>query len=564
MRTLFDESSFLRMVPGSVRTGGQFTRSTGQIPTKKTKKMKNLISSINRSPLRCGFFTVAIALCWFALSPPLKAQDCPSTCPGGGNTGVGNNALDSVTTGINNTAVGAGALTADTGGDYNVAVGNGALQSNTTGFQNMAIGAEALANNIVGNFNMAIGFRALFMNTGNRNSAVGAAALRNNADASDNTAIGSEALRENQTGQQNTAIGAGALRANTTVGDNTAVGFHALTASQTSFGNLAIGDRALESFIGAGTNTTNGFNTAVGSLALNAEQTGQENTAVGRRALEFLVTGSNNTAIGWRAGDNYTGDESGNIVIGRAVSGTTGESNFIRIGDNLPSDGIVIGASPGVQAVTVGTGLLSQGISILSTIFGSTMQIGRGLPTVGTSTFIGGIAGFAQPTAGTVLDVSIETNAASVNFQRLGADTSSRRYKEDIKPMDKLSEAIYKLKPVTYRTTKETNPAQPIAFGLIAEDVAEVCPDLAAIVDGQPMGVHYKALGVMLLNEFLKEHKKVEEQQASIAELKSTVASQQKEMQFLTAQLKEQAAQIQKVSAQLEASKPAPKVVANK
>jgi septal ring factor EnvC (AmiA/AmiB activator) len=130
--------------------------------------------------------------------------------------------------------------------------------------------------------------------------------------------------------------------------------------------------------------------------------------------------------------------------------------------------------------------------------------------------------------------------------------------------MDKASEAIFKLKPVTYRIKKEVNAAQPMAFGLIAEDVAEACPALASYLDGQPMGVHYKALGVMLLNEFLKEHKKVEEQQASIAELKSTVALQRKEMQVLTAQLKEQAAQIQKVSAQLEASKPAPKVVANK
>jgi hypothetical protein len=130
--------------------------------------------------------------------------------------------------------------------------------------------------------------------------------------------------------------------------------------------------------------------------------------------------------------------------------------------------------------------------------------------------------------------------------------------------MNELSEAIYKLKPVTYRIKKETNPAQPMAFGLIAEDVAEACPALASYLDGQPMGVHYKELGVMLLNEFLKEHKKaeqqqskIENQQAAIAELKSTVG-------VLTAQLKEQAAQIQKVSAQLEVSKPAPQVVTNK
>src|SRR6266550_6506031 len=144
------------------------------------KKMKTLIRSVSRSPLRCGFFTLAIALCWFALSPPVKAQ-CPSNCGNDSNTSVGNNALPA-TTGLNNTAVGASALTADTTGSYNVAIGGLALGSNTTGQQNMAVGAEALANNITANFNMGIGFRALFMNTGNRNSAVGAAALRNNAN----------------------------------------------------------------------------------------------------------------------------------------------------------------------------------------------------------------------------------------------------------------------------------------------------------------------------------------------------------------------------------------------
>ncbi|HVI78832.1 MAG TPA: hypothetical protein VM715_11860, partial [Candidatus Acidoferrum sp.] len=110
--------------------------------TEMNKKMKTLIRSNNRSPLRCGFFTLAIALCCFALSPPLKAQDCPSTCPGGGNTGVGVNALDSLIsgTGINNTAVGVDALTDDTTGSANVAIGHAALANNTTGNFNMAIG----------------------------------------------------------------------------------------------------------------------------------------------------------------------------------------------------------------------------------------------------------------------------------------------------------------------------------------------------------------------------------------------------------------------------------------
>ena len=129
--------------------------------------------------------------------------------------------------------------------------------------------------------------------------------------------------------------------------------------------------------------------------------------------------------------------------------------------------------------------------------------------------------------------------------------------------MNKASETLYQFKPVTFKYNSDWKGTTQ--YGLIAEEVAEVDPQLVVRGrDGEIMAVHYEQISNMLLNEFLKEHKKVEEQQASIADLKSTVALQQKEMQVLTAQLKEQAAQIQKVSAQLEASKPAPKVVANK
>jgi septal ring factor EnvC (AmiA/AmiB activator) len=132
--------------------------------------------------------------------------------------------------------------------------------------------------------------------------------------------------------------------------------------------------------------------------------------------------------------------------------------------------------------------------------------------------------------------------------------------------MDQVSEAILALKPVTFHYKNgDTKKAEAIPqYGLIAEDVAAVNPDLTVPdKDGQVYSVRYDAINVMLLNEFLKEHKKVEEQQASIAELKSTVAQQQKGMEALVATVKEQAAQIQKVSAQVGMSKPAPKVVIN-
>jgi len=471
---------------------------------------------------------------------------------GNGNTSVGAVALE--LNGFDrNTAVGTAAMFLSQGND-NTAVGAGALENNNAN-GSTAVGSFALFGNQSAVGNTALGQNALLFNdidnmgVANGNTAVGNSALVFNTDGARNTAVGFVALGLNDGGNENTAVGFGALVANVAGNDNTAVGFNALNAN-TGGSNVAVGERAAEA------NTLGAVNTAVGSLALNLNTTGTENTAVGRRALENLDGGHENTAVGWGAGMAYTGTETNNICIGDQTTGIAGESNFIRIGDNSPSNGIVVSDATLNNALLIGTGLGSEGISIVETVLGSTMRLGAGLPTVGTLTFIGGIVGNPNPSAGTIFDVNIET-AAGPNFQRLGIDMSSRRYKEDIKPMNEFSEAIYKLQPVTYRVKKEVNAAQPMTIGLIAEDVAEACPALASYLDGQPMGVQYRAMSVMLLNEFLKEHKKVEEQQATISELKN-------EVQTVVAQLKEQAAQIQKVSAQLEVSKPAPQVVVNK
>jgi trimeric autotransporter adhesin len=466
--------------------------------------MKTVTNCINRSPLRCGFFTLAIALCWLALSPLLKAQ-CPSACGSGGNTAVGVNALDSVTTGINNTAVGSNALTDDTTGAYNVAVGSGALANNTTGQQNMAVGAEALLNNN-GNFNLAIGFRTGYLNTtGSRLTGIGAAALRNNTTASDNTAIGATALRENSSGEQNTAVGSSALANNLAGGDNTAIGAGALF-SNTADGNTAVGTDALSSNVGGVSNV------AVGRDALQDNTGGSENTAVGVAALAGVTTGGFNTAIGGIAGANITTGQFNTIIGDIAGLFVTTASNTICIG--------------------------GSGINV-----SNTCQIGhiRGVTTVNNN----------------AIPVLIDSAG------QLGTLSSSARFKKDIKPMDTASEVVLALKPVTfhYKSDCEQRPE----YGLIAEEVAKVNPNLVVRDDdGEIYTVRYEAVNAMLLNEFLKEHKKVEEQQASIAQLKSTVALQQKGMEVLTAQLKEQAAQIQRVSAQLEVSKPAPKVVTNR
>ncbi len=180
----------------------------------------------------------------------------------------------------------------------------------------------------------------------------------------------------------------------------------------------------------------------------------------------------------------------------------------------------------------------------------------EGTPGENNSCYIGSIFGQTS-SGGTPVYVNL--------MGKLGTTTSSRRFKEDIKPMDQASEALLALEPVTFRYKKEIDPQGIPQFGLVAEEVEKVNPKLVVRdKDGKVNTVRYEAVNAMLLNEFLKEHKKVETQQATITELESTVARQQKGMEVLTAQLKEQAAQIQKVSAQIEMSKPAPRVVSDR
>jgi uncharacterized coiled-coil protein SlyX len=231
--------------------------------------------------------------------------------------------------------------------------------------------------------------------------------------------------------------------------------------------------------------------------------------------------GSNNVALGNQAGVNITtGSDNICIGVGAGIGVTTGNNN-IRIGDSSGED----------EAATI--------------------RIGRG--GVQTKTIIAGIFGATVP-GGTAVVVNSEG--------QLGTTPSSERFKDEIKPMDKISEAILALKPVTFHYK---NDAKSIAqFGLIAEEVAEVNSDLVVRDEkGEIYTVRYDAVNAMVLNEFLKEHKKLEAQQATITELKSTVAQQQKGMEILTARLKEQAAQIQKVTAQIEIRKSAPQIVIN-
>jgi uncharacterized coiled-coil protein SlyX len=357
------------------------------------------------------------------------------------------------------------------------------------------------------------------LTTGVYNTGVGIYSLLSITDGSLCTGIGAGALFAN-TADQNTGIGAGALFSNSTGEGNTAGGTFALFSNISGINNTANGANALFK-------NTGDDNTATGSGALFSNTIGFDNTANGFDALGFNTTGDHNTAIGFDA----------------------------LVNNSLGSFNTAIGSAALASSTGIGNTALGAGAGLGVTFANNVIVIGTGGSNVTGSCFIGNIRG-ATTAVNDAIPVVIDS------AHQLGTLSSSRRFKKEIKPMDKSSEAVLALKPVTFHYKSDTT-GRP-EFGLIAEEVAEVNPDLVVRDEkGQIYTVRYEAINAMLLNEFLKEHKKVEEQQATIAELKVTVAQQQKGMETMTAQFKEQAAQIQRVSAQLELSKRASRTVVN-
>ena len=333
------------------------------------------------------------------------------------------------------------------------------------------------------------------------NTAEGQNALLSLTTGAGNTAVGWFSLSSDTTGSFNTAIGTGALLFNT-ADENTAVGAAALLFNSNGFKNTAVGITALTN------NSTGSFNTATGDRALLSNTLGQVNTANGSGALFSNTEGSFNTAMGQSALSNNISGNINTALGASAGQGVTTASNVICIG------------APGAN--------------------------------VDNSCYIGSI--FGQTSSG--------GTAVSINADgKLGTSTSSERFKEAIKPMDKASEALLSLKPVIFRYKNEIDAAGTTQFGLVAEEVEKVNRDLVVRdKEGKPYTVRYDAVNAMLLNEFLKEHKTVQEQGATIAQLKkdlqANAAQHQEQLDALTVAL-------QKVSAQLEASKPAPQVVNN-
>jgi hypothetical protein len=353
------------------------------------------------------------------------------------------------------------------------------------------------------NFTTAEGCNALFsLTTGTGNTGVGWYSLFSNTTTNFNTGVGAGALALNSA-DNNTAVGAGALFLNTTGTENSAVGANALVHNDSGSDNNAVGVNALF------TNVDGTFNNAHGRHAL-INNTASENNALGDLAMENNTTGTSNTAVGDDALRSNE-DGSGNIAIGDEAGTELGPSvnNCIAIG--------APGAGP--------------------------------FATFDNTCFIGHI--FDQQ----VSDPSTQEAVFVDQFNVVGVFSSSRKSKHDIQPMDKASETLYSLKPVTFKFNSDWKGTTQ--YGLIGEEVAEVNPGLVTRRgNGELSSVHYEQINSMLLNEFLKEHKKVEE-------LRETVARQQKGLEILSVQLKEQATQIQKVCAQLETTQPVAKVVAN-
>ena len=296
-------------------------------------------------------------------------------------------------------------------------------------------------------------------------------------------------------------------------GGNTAEGENALSFLTTGTFNTAIGWRSLLN------NDTGRYNTAVGAGCLFINMA-EENTATGTGALFLNLQGGKNTATGAFA----------------LFTNSNGTANTAVGSDALPAN------TSGGQNTALG-----QGAGFNQTTGSGNVYIGVGVPGVAGESNSCYIASIFNQTSASGTQVFINSN------NKLGTSTSSKRFKEDIKPMDNASTAVFSLKPVTFRYKQDIDPDRKGQFGLVAEDVEKVNPDLVVRdKEGKPYSVRYDAVNAMLLNEFLKEHRKVEQ---LTKDFESRLAEQQRQIEALTASL-------QKVTAQLEANKPTPQVVA--
>jgi uncharacterized coiled-coil protein SlyX len=362
--------------------------------------------------------------------------------------------------------------------------------------------------------NTAEGQNALLdLTTGTYNTAIGLFTLESNASNNFNTGVGAGALLAN-IADSNTAVGAAALLSNTSGGSNVAIGASALFYNVVGAGNTATGASALFNNIGNTFNNNGNSSTGNGALTLFSNTYGSNNTAMGYDALFVNTIGSTNTAIGVQA----------------LFSNTTAFNNT------------ALGYQAGFNATTGS----------------NNVYIGAGINGVAGESDACRIAGIYGATITSGIQVLVNSD------NRLGTMTSSKRFKQNIAPTAKASETLYKLRPVTFQYKKEIDPGGKWQFGLVAEDVDKVNPDLVVHdKEGKPYSVRYDQVNSMLLNEFLKEHSRVTEQsninrqqEKTITELKAMLAEQEKELKTLKTGL-------ERVSDRLDATKPANRLATN-
>jgi hypothetical protein len=405
----------------------------------------------------------------------------------------------------------------------NTAEGQTALLSLTTGGFNTAVGYLSLRSDTTGSFNTAIGAGTLLANTADLNTAAGAGALLSNTTASGNTALGAFALFSNTTGGT-----LGLLGGEVSVGPNVAVGQHALESNTLGSSSVAVGYQALASFVEGpiipGPPATDlralGINTAVGFQAL-ANTTGVGNCAFGYQALYTTL------------GDPVNHEGLHNVAIGTLALANNQTGSF----------NIALGSGAGQNVITAN----------------NVICIGHFGQNENYTTWIENIYG-RSTLSGTTAPVVVSDGG------QLGTVVSSERFKKDVATMDNASEVILLLRPVMFHYKRDARGTPQ--FGLIAEEVAKVNPALVLPdKEGRPYTVRYDAVNAMLLNEFLKEHRRVEELESTVAKQEAAIAEQQKSFERkLTEQerrIQTLTSGLQKVSAQMETMKPATQIVVN-
>jgi hypothetical protein len=380
----------------------------------------------------------------------------------------------------------------------NTFMGVGAGNFSLTGTDNTAAGASALNADTTGSFNSAFGDSALFSHrTGNFNAAFGAQALFSDTTGFNNSAFGTFVLFANTTGDFNSAFGASALAHNTTGVNNSAFGDFALNANTITGNNVAMGNGAMAAF--NSTNGGDGFNVGIGVQALNAETTGFANVAVGHFTLATATSLIDNTAIGYTALANGHGND--NTGLGAfALHDVTGSGN------------IALGSGAGLNLTTS-----SNNIDIGSGgVAGESNTIRIGTQGTQTAAFMSGVNGATSASG-----VAVLVNSSG----QLGTVTSSRRFKNDIANMGGESDLLMKLRPVAFYYKPEYDKTHTRQYGLVAEEVAQVAPQLVVFdKDGAPETVRYHFVNAMLLNEVQKQQDTIARQQAEIEKLAARLA----------------------------------------